>query len=63
MINEFTQAISDKTKDQYKIIENKYEILKRYIKIYFDNHSLMSKEDAELILKSLDDEKEEETNE
>ena len=39
---------------------HKYEILVRYIKLYFKEHSLMTREDAELILKALEEPKEEE---
>ena len=39
-----------------------FEILKRYITLYFENHSLMSKEDAELILKALETEPRKEKN-
>lgn len=38
---------------------SKYEVLKRYLKLFFENNSLMSKIDAELIIRALEDEEEE----
>ena len=38
---------------------NKYEVLANYIKAYFEKNILMTKEDAELILKALEETKEE----
>jgi hypothetical protein len=69
MLNEVLEkSLSDKSTSQYKIIEKKYEILKRYLRLYTDKHKLVSREEIELILKALDNEpieeiKEEETNE
>lgn len=41
-----------------------FEILKRYITLFFENHTFMSKEDAELILRAIESEpRKEETNE
>ena len=34
---------------------SKYEILVRYIKLYFEKNGLMAKEDAELIIKALEE--------
>lgn len=39
---------------------NKYQILKRYIELFFNNHSLMTKEEAELIIQALECEPERE---
>ena len=54
MINAVNQLMNQKTVDQYKVIEEKYLILKRYLKLYFDEHTYMMKEDVNLILKALD---------
>lgn len=69
MLNEFNQAMTDKTKDQYKIIKEKYKILKRYLKLHFKKHSsIMTEDEIEIIIQALDDEpikevKESENNE
>ena len=68
MINAVTEVLNNKTIDQYKIIEDRYLTLKRYIRLQMQRHSYISTEDLEMILKSLDDEpieevKEIETNE
>lgn len=39
-----------------------YEILKRYITLFFENHILMTKEDAELILRAIESEPRKEEN-
>lgn len=54
MINTVSELLSQKTIDQYKIIESKYLILKRYLRLYVDNHTLLNKEDIDIIIKSLD---------
>lgn len=54
MLNAIYEAATEKTKDQYKVIEAKYEILKRYLKEFFDHHYQMSAADVDLILKALD---------
>ena len=56
MINGFMEALNNKTIDQYKIIERENVILKRYIMLFFENHTLMTKEDAELILRAIETE-------
>ena len=66
MLNAIIEAATEKTKDQYKVIEAKYEILKRYLKEFFDHHYSMNAADVDLILKTLDppcDEPEEEPEE
>lgn len=37
----------------------RYEILVRYMKLFFEKNNLMSREDAELILKALEEKEEE----
>ena len=54
MLNAIYEAATEKTKDQYKVIEAKYEFLKRYLKEFFDHHYQMSAADVDLILKTLD---------
>lgn len=39
-----------------------FEILKRYITLYFESNILMTKEDAELILKAIESEPRKEGN-
>ena len=54
MINAVNEMITQKTIDQYKIIENKYEILCYYLQNYFSTgRDVMLKEDVELIISSL----------
>lgn len=38
-----------------KLIEDRYATLKRYLRLHFKNHPLISKEEVEIIIKSLDD--------
>lgn len=54
MINAVADVLSQKTIDQYKIIESKYLILKRYLRLYTDKQRLLSKEDVELIINALE---------
>ena len=54
MLNAIYEAATERTKDQYKVIEAKYVILKRYLKEFFDHHYQMSAADVDLILKTLD---------
>ena len=56
MINAVSEIISQKTTDQYKIIEEKYLILKRYLKLHFIEHTYLMEEDILLILRALDGE-------
>lgn len=63
MINAISDVMSQKTIDQYKIIEDRYLTLKRYLRLYTDKHRLISREDIELIIKALDNETIEETKE
>jgi hypothetical protein len=63
MINAVSEVLSNKTIDQYKIIEDRYETLKRYLILYTEKHRLMSWEEVELIIKALENEPIEETKE
>lgn len=54
MINAVNEVISQKTTNQYMIIESKYEILKNYLHLFFKDHCAMSKDDADLIINSLE---------
>ena len=54
MINTVNEVLSQKTIDQYKIIEEKYLILRRYLTLFFESNILMSKKDVDLIMKSLE---------
>lgn len=57
MINTIAEAVNEKTKDQYKIIESKYEILKRYLRLHFEKQSsLLTESEIEVILQALDGE-------
>ena len=62
MVNEVIETLSNKTTDQYKIIEREHLILKRYLTLFFENHTFMSKEDAELILRAIESEPRKEEN-
>ena len=54
MINAMNEIIMQKTTDQYKIIEDKYEILCYYLQNFFSaGHDVMLKEDVDLIINSL----------
>ena len=54
MVNALNEAITDKTITQYKIIEDKYEILCYYLQNFFaDGREVMLKEDVDLIISSL----------
>lgn len=50
MIKELTEDIT-----KSKLIEEKYAILERYLKLYYKKNNLMTKEDIELILMALSD--------
>ena len=54
MINAVSEVMSQKTINQYMIIESKYEILKNYLNLYFKEHSYMDKKDIDLIIDSLE---------
>lgn len=56
MLNVFNEVMKQKTIDQYKVIEEKYLILKRYLILYLEDNTIMSKKDLEIILKALDNE-------
>lgn len=53
-MNELIEVMTEKSKDQYKIIEDRYYTLRRYLRNWFEHNSCMKKEDAELILDSLE---------
>lgn len=54
MINAMNEVITQKTTDQYKIIEDKYETLCYYLQNFFSvGHDVMLKEDVDLIISSL----------
>lgn len=54
MINAMNEVITQKTTDQYKIIEDKYETLCYYLQHFFSaGHDVMLKEDIDLIINSL----------
>lgn len=42
---------------ELKISEERYLTLKEYLELYFKNHTYMTKEDLEIILKALEKEK------
>jgi hypothetical protein len=64
MINVVSETLTDKTISQYKIIEREHLILKRYLMLFFENKTLMNKEELDLILRALESEpRKEETNE
>ena len=56
MFNSIVDTITEKTIDQYKVIEDKYVTLRRYLILFFNNNRFMTKEDAELITQALDKE-------
>lgn len=54
MINAVNDVMTQKTTDQYKIIEDKYETLCYYLRNFFlTGHDVMLKEDVDLIIYSL----------
>lgn len=66
MIDTINNVVNNKSIDSYKIIEDRYLTLKRYLQLFFQNKDNMSKEDVDLILIALDDaplEREEEKHE
>lgn len=62
MVNAMIEALTDKTKDQYKIIEERYEILKRYLKEFFEQHYQMTAADVKVILAAIEPQGEAEKN-
>ncbi len=54
MVNAMVEALTDKTKDQYKVIEERYNILKRYLKEFFEHHYQMTAADVDLILRAIE---------
>lgn len=56
MINAVSEVLNQKTIDQYKIIEDRYLTLKRYLMLCCEKHSLVTSEEIEMIIKALDDE-------
>ena len=49
-----SNAINDKTIDTYKILEDRYKTLLRYLLKFFDTNTFMTKDDVELIVQSLE---------
>lgn len=62
MFNTMSEVLNDKTIAQYKVIEDRYLTLKRYLRILI-NESTLSIQNVEYILKALDDEPIEEIKE
>ena len=56
MINAVSETLSQKTITQYRIIEERYEILQRYLKLFIKKNRFMEKDDLELILMALSNE-------
>lgn len=54
MIDTLNNVVNNKSIDTYKIIEDRYNILLRYLLKYFDSHDVMIREDVELIIQSLE---------
>lgn len=54
MIDTLNNIVNNKSIDTYKIIEDRYNILLRYLLKYFDSHDVMIREDIELIIQSLE---------
>lgn len=54
MMDTINNVINNKSIDTYKIIEDRYNILSRYLLKYFDSHDVMTRQDAELIIQSLE---------
>ena len=63
MINAVSELVNQKTTDQYKIIEDRYLTLKRYLRLYCEKHNLITSEEIEMIIKALEDEPIEEVKE
>lgn len=61
MFNQVAEALTEKTIDQYKIIENEYIILKNYLRTILEKKPYsISNDDIELILDTLEPKKEDE---
>lgn len=54
MMDTINNVINNKSIDTYKIIEDRYNTLLRYLLKYFDSHDVMTRQDAELIIQSLE---------
>ena len=54
MMDTINNVINNKSIDTYKIIEDRYNTLSRYLLKYFDSHDVMTRQDAELIIQSLE---------
>ena len=54
MLNAVSELVTQKTSDQYKIIEDRYLTLKRFITLWFENYDVLRKDEAEIIVKALD---------
>ena len=54
MMDTINNVINNKSIDTYKIIEDRYNTLSRYLLKYFDSHDVMTRQDVELIIQSLE---------
>ena len=53
-MQECLEVLTDKSKDNYKIIEDRYLTLKFYLINFFQQNDVMLERDIELILNSLE---------
>lgn len=54
MINTIVEQFTNKTIDQYKIIEDRYYTLRRFLSFWFEQHEALGKTDVDVILNALE---------
>lgn len=69
MINSIVEQMTNKTIDQYKVIEDRYYTLRRFLSFWFEQHDTLDKTNVDVILNALEpfeieqiEEESEETN-
>ena len=48
------QLITNKSIDQYKVIEDRYYTLRRFLSLWFESHSTLEKNDIDVVLDALE---------
>ncbi|MBR3445587.1 MAG: hypothetical protein IKH14_06980 [Prevotella sp.] len=54
MINAIVEQLTNKTIDEYKVIEDRYYTLRRFLLFWFDHHYTLGKDDLNVILNALE---------
>lgn len=54
MINAFVEQITNKTIAEYKVIEDRYYTLRRFLLFWFDHHYTLGRTDLAVILNALE---------